>query len=115
MLGTENLDGLVSVADDVFSLRYRADPDDGYVLDRVGTATRGRAASLQAQLRGAGVRPGWLQAVVVIWADFEQRLVESNRTLWIHGKQLKTHLQALPPKLDDDEIRAIAAHLRPLL
>jgi hypothetical protein len=112
VLETKNLNGLVSVADDVLSLRYRVDPDDGYVLDRVGTATRGRAAALQAQLRGAGVRPGWLQAVVVIWADFEQRSIESNRTLWIHGRQLKAHLEALPPKLEDDEIRAIAAHLR---
>ena len=45
-------------------------------MDRVRTATRGRAASLHAQLRGAGVRPGWLQAVVVIWADFQQRSVQ---------------------------------------
>jgi hypothetical protein len=112
VLETKNLSGLVSVTEDVLRVRYRVDPDDGYVLDRVGTATRGRAASLQAQLRGAGARPGWLQAVVVIWADFKQHSIESNRTLWIHGKQLKKHLQALPPKLNDDEIRAIAAHLR---
>jgi hypothetical protein len=112
VLETKNLSGLVSVANDVLSLRHRVDPDDGYVLDRVGVATRGQAASLQAQLRGAGVRPGWLQPVVVIWADFEQRSVQSHRTLWIHGKQLRTHLQALPPKLADDEVRAIAARLR---
>jgi hypothetical protein len=62
--------------------------------------------------RGVGLRPGWLQAVVVIWADFDQRSVQDNRTLWIHGKQLATHVRALPPRLDGDEIHAIATHLR---
>lgn len=57
VLETKNLSGRVSAAEDVLRVRYRVDPDDGYVLDRVGTATRGRAASLQAQLRGAGARP----------------------------------------------------------
>jgi hypothetical protein len=62
--------------------------------------------------RGVGLRPGWLQAVVVIWADFDQRSVQDNRTLWIHGKQLATPVRALPPRLDGDEIHAIATHLR---
>jgi hypothetical protein len=88
------------------------DPADGYLLDRVGTATRGRAASMHHQLRGVGLRPGWLQAVVVIWADFDQRSVQDNRTLWIHGKQLATHVRALPPRLKSDEIHAFATHLR---
>ncbi len=111
VLETKNLNGLASVADDVLKVRYRV-AADGYALDRVGTATRGRAASLHVQLRGAGVRPGWLQAVVVIWADFQQRSVESDRTLWIHGKHLRAHVQLLPPRLNSDEIQAIVTHLR---
>lgn len=112
VLETKNLGGLVSVADDKLRVRWRDAPDDGYVLDRVGKQVRGQAAALQAEFRAIGVRPGWLQPVVVIWSGFEQQVVEDPKTLWVHGSRLADNLAARDAHLNLAQIAAIAAVLR---
>lgn len=112
MLETKNLGGVVSVADDKLTVRWREAPDDGYVLDHVGPRARARAATLHAGFRAAGVRPGWLQAVVVLWPKFEQGVVEGDRTIWVSGPNLVDVLSARPARLRGEEIASVAALLR---
>jgi Nuclease-related domain len=115
VLETKNLGGLASVADDRLKVRWRDAPDGGsYVLDGVGNQVRGQAAALHAEFRAAGVRPGWVQAVVVLWSDFEQQIVEAPNTLWVHGSRLAGNLAARDVRLSDLQIAAIAAVLRRL-
>jgi hypothetical protein len=111
LLETKKLGGVVSVADDKLRLRWRDAPDDGYVLDRVGVRARGQAAALHERFRAAGIRPGWLQAVVVVWAPFEQRVVDADRTLWVHGAELATVLRSRPTRLGEQDIAEAAALL----
>ena len=113
MLETKKLGGLVSVADDKLRVRWRDALDDGYVLDRLGSQVRGRAAALHDRFRAAGVRPGWLQAIVIVWSTFEQGVViEDNRTVWVHGTPLVSLLTARPTRLSAQEIEEAAAFLR---
>lgn len=112
VLETKNLHGRLSVTGDTLRQTYRDEDGRGRPVEQVGTMTRGRAAGLHDQLCDAGLRPGWLHAVVVIWGDFEQRSVRSNRTLWIHGRELVTTLASRPVTLDDGEIQTIATYLR---
>lgn len=115
VLETKNLGGLASVADDKLKVRWRDARDGGcYVLDGVGNQVRGQAAAVHAELRAAGVRSGWVQAVVVLWSDFEQHVVEAPKTLWVHGSKLVGNLAARDTHLDDLEIAIIAEVLRRL-
>lgn len=114
MLETKKLGGLVSVDADQLTVRWRDAPDDGYVLDRVGSQARGRAAALHDAFRAGGVRPGWLQAVVVLWSTFDEQIVEHNRTIWIHGTRLVDVLTARPTRLSTEEIAKAATLLRSL-
>lgn len=111
VLETKNLQGRVSVSGDTLKQTYREGSDGGYVVDRVGTTTRRRAAALHDQVRDAGLRPGWFKAVVVIWGDFEERSVEGNRVTWIHGRELVRHLQSRPARLSEDDVRAIGNYV----
>lgn len=113
MLETKNLGGLASVADDRLTVQWRDAPDGGYyVLDDVGKQVRGQAVSLHDELRSAGVRSGWLQAVVVLWSTFDQLVVEDPKTLWVHGSRLVSSLAERRPRLSAAEIAEVAAVLR---
>jgi hypothetical protein len=41
----------------------------------------------------------WVQAVVVIWAPFEQQVVESNRVVYVAGTHLTAWLRSRPTRL----------------
>lgn len=112
VLETKNLHGRVSVVGDKLIQSYAEGDEGGAVVARVGTTTRGRAAALHDGLCEAGLRPGWVHAVVVIWGSFEQRSVRSDRMRWIHGKALVAALRERPDQLDAGAISAIAAHVR---
>jgi len=75
LLETKNLSGSVSVANDMVDVRWLEDPDDGYVNDTIGRRARAAAAELS---RALGPRGPWVQAVVVLWARFEQGDLEAT-------------------------------------
>ena len=79
LLETKNLTGLVSVVNDSVDVRWLEEPEDGYVNDSIGRRARGAAAELS---RALGPRGPWVQAVVVLWARFEQGSIEGNYVLW---------------------------------
>jgi hypothetical protein len=110
MLETKNLSGVVSVADDAVTVRWLEEPDDGYVNDSIGRRARGTAAELS---RALGPRGPWVQAVVVLWARFEQGSIEGNRVLWTNGRSLADVLRSrTPTRLNASQIAWLAERVR---
>jgi hypothetical protein len=110
MLETKNLSGLVSVADDAVSVRWLEEPDDGYVNDSIGRRARGSAAELS---RALGPRGPWVQAVVVLWARFEQGSIEGNYVLWTDGRSLADVLRSrTPTRLNASQVARLAEQMR---
>ncbi len=115
LLETKNLNGLCSVQRGALSVRWREDPDDGYENRSIAPRARAVAAELAEALRTAGLRRHWVQPVVVLWAEFSQRSVESESVAWVRGKDLADVLGHRPIRLTTEEIaevvRALEAHV----
>ena len=104
VLETKKLRGICSVERGMLSVRWRADPEDGYENYSIGARTRAASAALSETLRADGLRRHWVQGVVVLWADFEQRSVASERVAWVRGKDLAQVLAARPQRLTPAEV-----------
>jgi hypothetical protein len=80
-----------------------------------GGVFRGPALKLhEALARGVG-RKLWVQPVVVIWSEFEQRCVEEMRVVYIHGSELLEWLRRQPGRLsahDCQEVYDAVLHIR---
>jgi nuclease-like protein len=59
------------------------------------------------------VRP-WVQSVVVIWGDFPQRQVETDRVVYVGGSELTNWLREQKPKLSNDRVLRLANGLNEL-
>jgi hypothetical protein len=106
MLESKRLAGQVRVEEGKLTIRWHEDPDDGYENDSIAGRARGAAFDLHSRISGLGPTP-WVQAVVVLWADFEQRSVENDKVAWIRGDQLANVLASRPIKYSGDELRAL--------
>lgn len=104
VLETKKLRGICSVQHGTLSVRWREDPEDGYENHSIGPRTRAASAALSETLRADGLRRHWVQGVVVLWADFEQRSVASDRIAWVRGKDLAKVLAARPSRLSRAEV-----------
>ncbi|HVU76701.1 MAG TPA: nuclease-related domain-containing protein [Gaiellaceae bacterium] len=80
-----------------------------------GSGFRGGAWRIKTELEGRlGSSPGWVQAVVVVWADFPQRLVKENDVVYIAGEDLVAWLERQPIKLKGHQRTAIISALQEL-
>lgn len=112
VLETKRLHGICSVHHGKLSVRWREDPEDGYDNTSIAPRTRAAAAALSETLRADGLRRHWVQGVVVLWADFEQRSVVSERLAWVRGKDLAEVLEARPLRLSPAEVERTVKVLR---
>lgn len=76
---------------------------------------RPRALSAAARLkedieRRTGHRT-WVQAVVVLWSDFPQGLVDDGRCVFVHGPRLRAWMQNRPDRLGDVDVGEISASI----
>jgi len=74
MLGSKRLAGEARVEAGKLVVRWLEDPEDGYENDSIACRARGAAATLHAALKSAGLDV-WVQGVVVLWANFDQRSI----------------------------------------
>jgi hypothetical protein len=96
LLETKVRAGTVSLEDGLLTIRYPDDPEEVVTLPRLAAQMRGRARDLRATHRFEdGVRR-WVTPVVVLWADFPDRLVELDGIAYIHGDELVGWLRSLP-------------------
>jgi hypothetical protein len=114
MLESKRLSGMVAIRHEKLVVRWREDPDDGYENDSIGGRARGAAFSLHSYLNSAGVDL-WVQAVVVLWADFEQRSIERDRVAWVRGDQLASVLAARPALCSPEQVQTLASATRSAL
>jgi hypothetical protein len=103
--------GDVHVHEGVVSVRWLEDVEDGYDLPRLGARMRGASASLAADMAARACRRVWVQPVVVVWAPFEQAIVESEGVFYVHGAQLADWLQSLPLRLGDETSTSLSSAL----
>lgn len=89
---------------------------DGNVRSRVPGSCRSTAAKINSRVSGSTGNGAWVQGVVVFWGDFPQRVVESNKVVYVAGDALAEWLHARPPKLSGieiDEIAHVISEMRP--
>ena len=72
-----------------------------------GVRFRGAALNLHQALTRSFSRKLWVQAVVVIWSEFQQRRVEENRVVYVHGSELLDWLRSQPGRLSADDCREV--------
>jgi hypothetical protein len=73
-----------------------------------GGAFRGAAAGLADALAETGDGRPWVQPVVVIWGDFEQRIHEEQGVVYASGAELLDWLGTLPPKTQEARRQELA-------
>ena len=108
LIDTKNLAGICSVSEGVLTVRWREDPEDGYESHSLARRTRAEAAELSARLHAAGLRRHWVQPMVVLWSDFEQKSIVSERVAWVRGGELADVLTRRPVRLSADEVASVA-------
>lgn len=106
MLESKRLAGQVRVEAGKLTVRWHEDPDDGYENESIARRARGAAFDLHTRIDTTGSRH-WVQAVVVLWADFEQRSIEHDHVAWVRGDQLANVLARRPIKYSGDELREL--------
>lgn len=111
MLESKRLAGQVRVEAGKLSVRWHEDPDDGYENESIARRARGTAVVLHSWIDAPG-SSHWVQAVVVLWADFEQRSVERDKVAWVRGDQLANVLARRPTKYSGDELREVISRTR---
>jgi hypothetical protein len=92
LLETKRPGGEVTVEGDVVRVQRLDNPDLSYDMSRLGSRLRHEAMKLSAELQADTGRRTWVQAVVVVWAPFPQRVVESNRIVYVRGDELASWL-----------------------
>jgi hypothetical protein len=90
-------------------------PDGRTCFDSDGMAFRARAQGVELhdlikQRCGISV---WVDAVIVLWADFPQRAVEGRRMAYAHGDHVVDWLLSRRARLNANQIDQIAAALQP--
>lgn len=110
LLETKSLGGIASVERGALTVRWREDPDDGYVARNVAPRTRALAARLAEWLRDEGAPGVWVQPIVVLWCDFAQGAIQSGGVAWVAGKRLA--LAQRPHVYSDEQVGEIVAALR---
>lgn len=112
-LDSKRLRGLCTVKRGVLSVRWREDPDDGYIANQLGPRAQATAVQLTRTLQSgaAGFRHE-VQPAIVLWADFEQTSIKSAGVAWIAGTHLAHVLRQRPVLLSRDEVQSLAHSIR---
>ncbi len=102
----------VRARDGVLWLRHDADSR----ADRPGVTTNRKALDaarvLQREIRVRAALGPPVLPVVVLWCEFPQRVAESTRIAFVHGRDLFAWLSARPQRLDENARAEIVRALR---
>lgn len=107
LLDTKNYSGEAMVEDGRLRVAQIDDPDDVRVYPRLVPGILRAAADLSGRIeRATGERP-WVQAVVVLWMRFPQRVARVTDAYVVHGDELVGWLRSRAPstrRLDEAAI-----------
>lgn len=110
---TKNIGTEIRVEGDTL-LVFRPDGRRRYAIASPARQARANAAAVSRALRRAG-EVWWVQAVLVVWGDFPQRVVVGNRVVTVHGAYLADWLNSLAPLADQSRLPAVRAALANLV
>jgi hypothetical protein len=77
-----------------------------------GSTFRIAAWRVKSELEGRGAWPRWVQAVVVVWGEFPQRVVEERHVIYVAADELLPWLESLPSQLPRPKWAGAIAGLR---
>jgi hypothetical protein len=109
LLESKDLMGIVEVRGGTPHLRRRLDPDSDTRCDGIRSRALACAASLKEDIQRQTGHRVWVQAVVVLWCEFPQQLVEADQCVFLHGSTLRDWLTSRPDQLDQAKAEEIAA------
>jgi hypothetical protein len=108
LLETKNPGGIIELRDGIPHLRRRHDPDAVTRLDRIRPCALAAAANLKEDIQRRTGQRTWVQAVVVLWSDFPEGLVDDGRCIFVHGPRLHALLYGRPNRLNPQDAEKIA-------
>jgi hypothetical protein len=111
MLESKRLAGQVKVAGGKLVVRWHEDPEDGYENDSIAGRAKAAAFDLHSRLNSVGVDV-WVQGVIVLWAQFDQRSIERDKLAWVRGDELAAVLAARPVKYSGDSVEELTSATR---
>ncbi len=110
VLDSKRLGGRVSVESGVIRVQRLDDADLSYV--HAGSpAVRRLAAQTSERIQATTHIKQWVTPVMVVWADFPQRVVETDCVV-IHGDELVAWLERRPAQIARVNVPRIAAAVR---
>ena len=111
LLASRELDGPVELHGGVPWLERRHEPPACTSLPALRPGARDAASRLARELAAgaAGQSLGGVRAVVVLWAQMRERLLEDEHGVLIDGRDVSEWLRAQPALLDAAALRAVVA------
>jgi hypothetical protein len=117
MLDSKNPRGTVHIRNGQPHLRRPSDPEADARCPWLRSTALAAAANLKEDIqRQTGCRQ-WVQAVVVLWSDFDEEIFQDEKCVLVHGSRLREWLDTQPDTLDETTaselsagVQAIAAH-----
>jgi hypothetical protein len=113
LLDTKSLTGRVRIADrDTVCVERIDNPHASYRQKDMADRVRLAAIRLKKDIeRSTDQRGLWVNAVIVLWSPFEQRVVKGNHIDFVHGDELVKWLESRPVVQGEAKTAAIAAAL----
>jgi hypothetical protein len=105
LLDTKALHGEADVRDD--ALR------SGRIVYR-GATVRGAAREIHDVLADRFARAPWVQAIVVVWANFPHDWIEERKVIYVRGEKLPEMIATRPKSLTPSRVDEVAAVVREL-
>jgi len=102
-LETKYPSGIAEVVDGALRIRGRHGETRAPTLNVRGRLLGGSAALCREIERQCGQRP-WVSGIVVLWSPFPQRVVESDRIAYVHGKELRSWLSSRQQVLEESRV-----------
>ena len=109
LLETKNLQGIVEIRDGVPRLKRRSDPEADKACSWIRSHALAGAASLKEDIQRLSGERLWVQAVVVLWSDFEQGLYVDERCVFVHGSGLVEWIMGRPEAIDPETAAGLLA------
>jgi hypothetical protein len=94
--------------------RRRGESEASVVFPRYRPRVPGVARRVEEQIQKHSGQRAAVQAVVVFWSEFPERLVEDGRCVYIHGSALRDWMGARERRLDEDQVERIAGAIERL-
>ncbi len=98
LLETKNLSGKIAVEGGMLVRTWPDEPRRVWPEYRLARGVRRDAARVAEEVARTSGERVWVQPVVVVWGDFEARLVDADGVVYVHGDRLVEWLRSIPAR-----------------